>query len=69
MLNAEWFKQAVRQLDAKQVRYITWVGRLNYPIDPRYPETAHIVPLRAYLHDAYQLVHVFRDGEEVWERK
>jgi Dolichyl-phosphate-mannose-protein mannosyltransferase len=68
-LNVEWFKQAVRQLDAKQVRYMTWVGRLNYPIDSRSPETAHIVPLRAYLHETYQLVHVFRDGEEVWERK
>jgi len=69
VLNAEWFKPAVRQLDAKQVRYITRVGRLNYPIDPRSPGTAHIVPLRDYLHETYPLVHVFRDGEEVWERK
>ena len=69
MLNQAWAKQAVQQLDARQVRYILWVGRLDYPIDPRHPRTALIVPLRDYLHASYRVVHVFPDGEQAWERK
>lgn len=70
MLNSEWAKQAVQQLDAKHVRYVLWDGgRLDYPINPRHPTTAHIVPLRAYLHETYQPVYRFRDGEEAWGRK
>jgi len=69
MLNPEWAKRAVQQLDAKQVRYVLWTKRFNYPVDPRRPGTEHIAPLRSYLHANYQLVHVFPDGEEAWERR
>jgi Dolichyl-phosphate-mannose-protein mannosyltransferase len=68
MLNSEWVQQAMHQLDTRQVRYVLWAERLDYPVDPRHPRTALIVPLRSHLHQAYQLVHVFRDGEEAWER-
>jgi hypothetical protein len=68
-LNPEWDKRAVQQLEAKQVRYVFWTGRLDYPINPRHPGTANIVPLRAYLHANYRRVRVFPDGEEAWERK
>lgn len=69
MFNPQWARRAVQELHARQVRYVLWPPRLDYPIDPHRPRTAHIVPLRDYLHSAYQRVHVFPDGEEVWERK
>jgi hypothetical protein len=69
MLNPEWAKRTVQQLDAKQVRYVLWTKRFNYPIDPRRPGTEHIAPLRSYLQANYQLVHAFPDGEEAWERR
>lgn len=69
MLNPEWAKRVVQQLDAREVRYVLWTARFNYPIDPRRPWTEHIAPLRSYLHANYQLVHTFPDGEEAWERR
>jgi hypothetical protein len=69
MLNPRWAEQAVRQLEAKQVHYILWAPRFDYPVDSHHPMTANIVPLRTYLHTHYHLVRVFHDGEEVWERE
>jgi Dolichyl-phosphate-mannose-protein mannosyltransferase len=69
MLNPPWVERAVQQLEAKQVRYIIWAERLDYPVDPHRPRTANIVPLRTYLHTHYRLARLFQDGDEVWERK
>jgi hypothetical protein len=69
MLNPPWVEQAVQQLETKRVRYVMWAARLDYPVDPRRPRTANIVPLRTYLHSRYQLAKAFQDGDEVWERK
>lgn len=68
-LNPEWVQRAVQELEARQVRYVLWSDRLNYPPDPRHPGTTHIVPLRDYLRTHYQRARVFPDGEEAWERK
>ena len=67
--NPEWVKRTVQQLDAKQVRYVLWTGRFNYPTDPRRPWTDDLAPLRNYLHANYEIVHVFPDGEEAWKRE
>lgn len=69
MLNPEWVERAIQQLDAKQVHYVVWAGRLDYPVDPHHPRTANIVPLRAYVHTRYRLAKLFQNGDEVWERK
>ncbi len=69
MLNPEWVERAVQQLEAKQVHYIVWAGRFDYPVDPRHPRTANIVPLRDYVHTRYRLAKLFQNGDEVWERK
>ena len=68
MLNPQWAEQAVQQLEAKQVHYIFWARRLDYPVDSRRPRTANIIPLRTYLQGHYTLVKVFLDGDEVWQR-
>jgi hypothetical protein len=69
MLNPRWAERVVQQLEAKQVRFVVWAPRFEYPVDPRRPTTAHIVPLRTYLHMRYRLAKVFVDGEQVWERR
>jgi dolichyl-phosphate-mannose-protein mannosyltransferase len=69
MFNPVWAPRAVQELKARPTRLVLWPPRLDYPVDPNRPMTAHIVPLRSYVHAAYRRVHVFPDGEEVWEKK
>ena len=69
MFNAQWVERTIQQLEAKQVHYIIWAERLDYPVNPRRPTTINIVPLRTYLHTRYQLTKRFQDGDEVWERR
>jgi len=69
MLNQEWAERAAHQLDDKQVHYVLWAPRLDYPADPLRPRTANILPLRTYLHTRYRLAWLFHNGDEVWERK
>src|SRR5262249_36961198 len=45
MLNPQWAQWVVQGLEARQVRYVLWADRLNYPPDPRHPVTTHIAPL------------------------
>jgi Dolichyl-phosphate-mannose-protein mannosyltransferase len=69
MFSPQWVERAIQQLEAKQVNYIVWAPRLDYPVDPRNPRTANIIPLRTYVHTRYRLSEVFQDGDEVWERR
>lgn len=69
MLNPQWAQWVVQELEARQVRFVLWADRLNYPPDSRHPGTTHIVPLRDYLRAHYQRTRIFPDGEEAWERK
>lgn len=69
MLNPQWAEQAVQQLEVRQVRYVMWAARLDYPADPNRSRSANIIPLRTYLQTRYRLAKVFQDGDEVWERK
>ena len=69
MLNPQWAQWVVQELEARQVRYVLWADRLDYPPDARHPVTTHIVPLRDYLRAHYQRARIFPDGEEAWERK
>jgi hypothetical protein len=68
-LNPQWVERAVQQLEVKQVHYIVWAARFDYPVDPHRPRTANIVPLRTYVHTRYRLAKVFQNGDEVWERR
>jgi hypothetical protein len=69
MADSQWAQRAVQQLEAKEVRYVLWSARLDYPTDPRRPWTTHIVPLRSYLLARYMPIRAFPDGEEIWERR
>jgi hypothetical protein len=68
-LDPSWAKQAVQQLDAKQVKYIVWAPRFELPADPHWPRTFNLLPLREYLHTHYQLSRILSNGEQVWERR
>jgi len=65
----EYIERSIRQLDAKQVRYILWSPRLDFrdPFQP--PEAYHLAAFREFLHSRYQLVRTFPDQDEIWERK
>lgn len=69
MFNSQWVEWTIQQLEAKQVHYIIWAERLDYPVNLRRPITVNILPLRNYLHTRYQLTRRFQDGDEVWERR
>jgi hypothetical protein len=64
----EFVKQAIVQLDAKQVRYILWSRQLNLQGNPE-PPTSSLGPLRVYLLEHYKKVKVFADQDEIWERE
>jgi hypothetical protein len=63
----EYVDLAVHQLDGRQVKYILWSTRLNTPEDPSRPWEDHLGPIRAYLTNRYKRVHIFFDGEEIWQ--
>jgi hypothetical protein len=60
---------SIRQLQAKQVRYILWSPRLDSLDSFRPPEAYHLTAFREFLHSRYQRVRTFSDQDEIWERK
>jgi hypothetical protein len=58
----EYVDQAMRQLEAKQVRYVVWPPRLNALGE------AHLAAFHAYLETHYRRVRSFADQDEFWER-
>jgi Dolichyl-phosphate-mannose-protein mannosyltransferase len=64
----EYVDLAIRQLDAKRVRYVLWQPRFDSP-DPLYPPQLYqLQPFRDYLHTHYHRVRSFSDQDELWER-
>jgi hypothetical protein len=63
----EYVVLAVRQLEAKRVEYILWSPRSNGPDDPARHWEDHLGPMRTYLLARYKRVHVFADGDEIWQ--
>ena len=73
LLNSDWTRPeyvelAIRQLEERQVTYILWTPRLNGPDDPARPWEDHLGPMRTYLLSRYKQVHVFADGDQIWQR-
>jgi hypothetical protein len=58
---------AIQQLEAKKVHFVLWPKALDTETDVAEPRL--IAPLRDYLGRQYFPVHVFLDGEQVWQRK
>jgi hypothetical protein len=65
----EYVDLTIRQLEARQVRYILLSPGMEAPEDPRRPWEDHLGPFRAYVKDRYIFVRRFKDGDEVWERR
>ena len=73
MLTNEWTRPeyvelAVRQLEERQVALVLWASRLNSADDQTRPWEDHLEPMRRYLLSHYKRVHVFADGDEIWQR-
>jgi hypothetical protein len=52
---------SIRQLEAKQVRYILWSPLLDAP-------GFSLAPLREFMEKRYRRIWIFPDQDEVWER-
>jgi hypothetical protein len=61
-------ERSIQELGTKGVRYVLW-SKYNDHADPNYPSAYHLAALHTYLQNRYQLVQVFSDQDEIWERK
>jgi hypothetical protein len=62
----EYVRRSIAELDAKEIRYVLWSTLLE---DVRVEDGLDgVVVLRDYVHERYHRIHVFTDGEQVWER-
>jgi hypothetical protein len=64
----EYVAQSIREVDAKQVKYILWAARLDAPADSEHAQSYHLAPFRDYMHEHYRMVRVFPDQDQLWER-
>lgn len=60
---------SIRELQAKEVRFILWSPRLNSPETFLPPGAYHLTPFLEFLHSHYQRIQTFSDQDEIWERK
>jgi hypothetical protein len=65
----QYLDLSIRQLQARQVRFILWSPRLNFPESFRPIGAYHLAPFLQFLHSHYQRLEVFSDLDEIWERK
>lgn len=65
----QYLDLSIRQLQGRQVRFILWSPRLNFPETFRSPGAYHLTPFREFLHSHYQRLQTFSDLDEIWERK
>lgn len=63
----EFIEASIRQLDDKRVRFVLWSPGL-IASDPRRPHAGQLQPMRAFLSAKYHRIHVFPDGDEIWQR-
>ena len=59
--------RTIRELDAKQVRYVLWSPVLDRS-DPSWG-SMQLAPLREYLHARYACVYTFPDLDQIWQRR
>jgi hypothetical protein len=65
----QYIELAMRQLEAKQVRYILWSPRLDSPDPFQSPEAYHLAAFREFLQLHYRRAWTFTDQDEMWVRK
>jgi hypothetical protein len=65
----EYVDLTVQQVERRQVKYILWSQQLLLLPDPFHYGQDHLDPFRAFLTTRYTRVHVFSDGNEIWERR
>jgi hypothetical protein len=59
--------RVIRQLQTASVPYILWSEHLDQPCRANRPCDDGVALLRDYLHRAYVRVHVFSDGDTLWQ--
>ena len=67
---SEQVKVVIQGLERHQVRYILWTPPILDTLQSwENPSDAHLGPLRDYLHGHYELIEVFPNDDEIWEKK
>jgi hypothetical protein len=61
-------EQSIRELDAKQVRYILWETHLDSPAPLESPASYHLAEFGQYMRSHYRRVGIFSNGDEMWKR-
>jgi hypothetical protein len=66
-----WVMETVRGLEQSRTRYILRSQRSGLGKVDRSHETPddHLDPLRRYMLQTYERIHVFSNGDEIWERR
>lgn len=63
----EFVSLTVNQLEGSKVKYILWIPKWGAP--EVHLQQDHLGPFRDYLKVHYAPVHVFSNGDEIWERQ
>jgi hypothetical protein len=62
--------EVIQSLKQHSVRYILWSPVILDSLPKmRKPGEDHLAPLREYVYSNYQLVNVFENSDEIWEKK
>jgi Dolichyl-phosphate-mannose-protein mannosyltransferase len=65
----EYVALTVQQVERQQVKYVLWSPRLIALSQPYRYRQDDLDPFRAFLNSHYRRVHIFSDGDEIWERR
>jgi hypothetical protein len=65
----EYVTLAMQQMERHQVKYILWSQRLLSDSEQYSDGQDSLDPFRAFMTTRYKRVHVFANGEEIWERR
>jgi hypothetical protein len=60
----EYIERAAQELESKRVHYMLWSRRA----EAADTKLVHLGAIREYLNRKYRCVHVFPDGDQVFER-
>jgi hypothetical protein len=61
-------RRTLQEMEQRYVQYILWSPRL-LGFNDNGPEHDHLGPFRIYMEKHYQRIQVFKNGDEIWERR
>jgi len=65
----EYVALTLQQMERQQVKYILWSQRLLSDSEQHSDGQDSLDPFRTFMTTRYRRVHVFANGDEIWERR